>query len=56
MDHVDFDHHRVDANLPMISVWKGNMIQTYFDLDIKSSGVYGFRPILDFADTCYAKV
>ncbi|RCV43434.1 hypothetical protein SETIT_9G294100v2 [Setaria italica] len=40
----------------MITVWKGNMIQTYSNFDIKSPGVYGFRPILDFSETCYAKV
>jgi hypothetical protein len=56
LDFVDFGHRRVSDSFPRISVWKGNMIQSYSDLDIKSNGCYGFRPILNFSDTCYFKV
>jgi len=31
------------------------MIKFYSDLDLISPGYYGFRPLLDFAETCYAK-
>ncbi|PUZ57577.1 hypothetical protein GQ55_5G443100 [Panicum hallii var. hallii] len=31
------------------------MIKIYCDLDLKSQGCYGFRPLLDLSDTCYAK-
>ncbi|RCV09931.1 hypothetical protein SETIT_2G070000v2 [Setaria italica] len=54
-DHVDFGFRCVDDTLPRITVWKGNMIQTYSNFDLKSPGVYGFRPILDFSETCYVK-
>jgi hypothetical protein len=32
------------------------MSKIYCDLDLKSPGCYGFRPLLDFSDTYYAKV
>ncbi|RLM64658.1 hypothetical protein C2845_PM16G07410 [Panicum miliaceum] len=56
LDHVDFGPHRVPDSLPRISLWKKNMIKIYCDLDLKSPGCYGFRPLLDFSDTCYAKI
>lgn len=31
------------------------MIKTYSELDLKSPGCYGFRPLLDFSQTCYSK-
>jgi len=32
------------------------MIQFYANLDVKSPGVYGYRPLLEFEKTCYYKV
>lgn len=32
------------------------MIKIYFDLDMKLPGIYGYRTILDYDSTCYAKV
>ncbi|CAL4999170.1 unnamed protein product [Urochloa decumbens] len=55
LDFVDFGPRRVSDAIPRISVWKGNMIRTYSNFDLKSPGLYGFRPIMDFADTCYYK-
>jgi len=55
LDYVDFGPHRPPHALPRISIWKGDMIKTYSDLDLKSPGCYGFRPLLDYCDTCYSK-
>ncbi|CAN6335720.1 unnamed protein product [Urochloa humidicola] len=54
LDFVDFGNRMVSHDIPRISVWKGNMIQTYAQLDCKSNGSYGLRPKLDFSETCYA--
>ncbi|CAL4908478.1 unnamed protein product [Urochloa decumbens] len=43
----------ISSDIPRISVWKGNMIQSYSLLDSKSNASYGLRPKLDFSDTCY---
>ncbi|KAG2648910.1 hypothetical protein PVAP13_1NG073200 [Panicum virgatum] len=55
LDFVDFGPRRLPNTLPRICVWKGNMLKTYSDLDLKPNGSYGFRPVLDFSDTCYSK-
>ncbi|XP_039805184.1 uncharacterized protein LOC120669513 [Panicum virgatum] len=55
LDYVDFGPRRPPHTLPRISIWKGDMIKTYSDLDLKSPGCYGFRPLLDYCDTCYSK-
>lgn len=51
LDFVDFGPRRLPNTLPRICVWKGNMLKTYSDLDLKPNGSYGFRPVLDFSDT-----
>ena len=56
LDYVDFGPRRPPHTLHRISIWKGDMIKTYSDLDLKSPGCYGFRPLLDYCDTCYSKV
>ncbi|CAL4942344.1 unnamed protein product [Urochloa decumbens] len=55
LDFVDFGPRNVPHDIPRISVWKQNMIQSYSQLDMKSKGCYGLRPKLSFSDTCYAK-
>jgi len=55
LDYVDFGNRRVPDSIPRIFVWKGLMIKTYSELDLKSPGCYGFRPLLDFSQTCYSK-
>ncbi|CAL4930323.1 unnamed protein product [Urochloa decumbens] len=55
LDFVDFGPRRVSNAIPRISVWKGNMIRTYSNFDLKSRGQFGFRPIMDIGDTCYCK-
>ncbi|CAM0153031.1 unnamed protein product [Urochloa decumbens] len=55
LDFVDFGPHNVPHDIPRISVWKQNMIQSYSQLDMKSKACYGLRPKLSFSDTCYAK-
>ncbi|CAL4975410.1 unnamed protein product [Urochloa decumbens] len=55
LDFVDFGPRRVSNAIPRISVWKGNMIRTYSNYDLKSPGQFGFRPIMDIGDTCYCK-
>ena len=42
LDYVDFGPRRPPHTLPRISIWKGDMIKTYSDLDLKSPGCYGF--------------
>ncbi|CAL4917542.1 unnamed protein product [Urochloa decumbens] len=54
LDFVDFGPRMLPHDIPRISVWKGNMIQSYSQLDYKSNGCYGLRPMLDFGDTCYS--
>ncbi|CAL4929246.1 unnamed protein product [Urochloa decumbens] len=53
LDFVDFRPRMISSDIPRISVWKGNMIQSYSLLDSKSNASYGLRPKLDFSDTCY---
>ncbi|CAL5050886.1 unnamed protein product [Urochloa decumbens] len=53
LDFVDFCPRMISSDIPRISVWKGNMIQSYSLLDSKSNASYGLRPKLDFSDTCY---
>ncbi|CAL4931449.1 unnamed protein product [Urochloa decumbens] len=55
LDFVDFGPRNVPHDIPRISVWKQNMIQSYSQLDRKSKACYGLRPKLSFSDTCYAK-
>ncbi|CAL4986496.1 unnamed protein product [Urochloa decumbens] len=55
LDFVDFGPRNVPHDIPRISVWKQNMIQSYSQLDMKSKACYGLRPKLSFSDTCYAK-
>ena len=56
LDHIDFRQRQVLDCIPRISVWKEDMIQFYANLDVKSPGVYGYRPLLEFEKTCYYKV
>jgi hypothetical protein len=56
LDHIDFRQRQVADFIPRISVWKQDMIQFYCSLDLKSPGVYGYRPLLEFEKTCYYKV
>ena len=56
LDHVDFGARHVSDNVPRITVWKGGMIQEYAEFDMKSTGSYGYHPLLDHSHTCYAKV
>ena len=56
LDFVDFGPRRLPNTLPRICVWKGNMLKTYSDLDLKPNCSYGFCHVLDFSDTCYSKV
>ncbi|XP_039841596.1 uncharacterized protein LOC120701852 [Panicum virgatum] len=55
LDHVDFGARQVSDNVPRITVWKGGMIQEYAEFDMKSTGSYGYHPLLDHSHTCYAK-
>ncbi|TVU33530.1 hypothetical protein EJB05_25353 [Eragrostis curvula] len=55
LDHVDFGSRQPPDTIPRILVWKQDMIKSYSDLDEKSHGVYGLRPLLDRSVTCYAK-
>ncbi|RCV11882.1 hypothetical protein SETIT_2G222300v2, partial [Setaria italica] len=55
LDHIDFRQRQVKADIPRISVWKDSMIQFYSNLDKKSLGVYGHRPLLDYDSTYYAQ-
>ncbi|OQU78171.1 hypothetical protein SORBI_3009G170600 [Sorghum bicolor] len=55
LDHIDFRQRQVADFIPRISVWKQDMIQFYCSLDLKSPGVYGYRPLLEFEKTCYYK-
>ncbi|KAL6839733.1 hypothetical protein ACP4OV_030421 [Aristida adscensionis] len=55
LDCVDFGHRQVPAGIPRILFWKDNMIKSYSDLDQVKHGSYGFRPLLDIANTCYSK-
>ncbi|RCV20503.1 hypothetical protein SETIT_4G061000v2 [Setaria italica] len=55
LNHIDFCQRQVKPDIPWISVWKDSMIQFYSDLDKKSLGVYGHRPLLDYDSICYAQ-
>ncbi|TVT99258.1 hypothetical protein EJB05_55385, partial [Eragrostis curvula] len=55
LGHVDFGSRQPPDTIPRILVWKQDMIKSYSDLDEKSHGVYGLRPLLDRSVTCYAK-
>lgn len=56
LDHVDFGARQVSDNVPRITVLKGGMIQEYAEFDMKSTGSYGYHPLLDHSHTCYAKI
>ncbi|TVU41608.1 hypothetical protein EJB05_15140 [Eragrostis curvula] len=55
LDNVDFGNRQPPDTIPRVLVWKQDMIKSYSDLDEKSHGVYGLRPLLDRSVTCYAK-
>ncbi|KXG24180.2 hypothetical protein SORBI_3007G005000, partial [Sorghum bicolor] len=55
LDHIDFGQRQLVDSIPRICVWKGDLIKFYANLDIKSPGVYGYRPLLPFDNTCYYK-
>ncbi|RLN32891.1 hypothetical protein C2845_PM03G09860 [Panicum miliaceum] len=55
LDHFDFRQRQVSDVIPRLSVRKDDMIKFYSDLDMKSHSVYGYRLILDYDSTCYAK-
>ncbi|TVU46372.1 hypothetical protein EJB05_05904, partial [Eragrostis curvula] len=55
LDFVNFGTRQPPPAIPRTLVWKQNMIKEYSDLDESTSGVYGARPLLDIANTCYSK-
>ncbi|TVU40890.1 hypothetical protein EJB05_14373, partial [Eragrostis curvula] len=55
LDNVDFANGQPADTIPRVLVWKQDMIKSYSDLDEKSHGLYGLRPLLDRSVTCYAK-
>lgn len=56
LDHIDFGHRKLPDSIPRISMWKEDMVKFCSSLDLKSPGVYGYKPLLDFQNTCYFKV
>ncbi|KAL6878269.1 hypothetical protein ACP4OV_012439 [Aristida adscensionis] len=53
LDFVDFGALQVQGGFPRISVWKGEMIKSYSELDQLRESVYGKRPLRNFSSTCY---
>ncbi|KAL6880152.1 hypothetical protein ACP4OV_011717 [Aristida adscensionis] len=53
LDFVDFGALQVQGGFPRISVWKGEMIKSYSELDQLPESVYEKRPLRNFSSTCY---
>lgn len=56
LDFVNFNARQPSLQIPRILVWTGTMLRDFSDLDLVSTGVYGFRPLLEISATCYSKV
>jgi hypothetical protein len=56
LDSLDFGARLIDQSVPRISVWKGNMIKFFSELDHKKSNLFGKRHLKKNMHSCYSEV
>jgi len=53
LDSLDFGARKLDQSVPRISVWKGNLIKLFSDLDHKKKNFFGKRQLKKNLPHCY---
>ncbi|CAM0903723.1 unnamed protein product [Alopecurus aequalis] len=53
LDSLDFGARLIDQSLPRISVWNGNMIKFFSELDYRKKNIFGKRQLKKNLARCY---
>jgi hypothetical protein len=56
LDSLDFGARTVDQTVPRITIWKGNLIKFFSDLDHRKNNLFGKRQLKKNLPPCYNEV
>jgi hypothetical protein len=56
LDSLDFGARIIDQSVPRISVWNGNLVKFFSDLDITKNNIFGKRHLRKNLSSCYTEV